>query len=95
MSPPHKIWRGLYPVVGPNSQGCNGVPKDFMWSDNSCAYDLALTILFSMWMSDNPHHEVFLGMTPNLARILWQTFQSITNDQDFEWHCDVFRYALY
>src|SRR5438445_11998054 len=45
-------------------------------------------------MSDNPQHEVFSGMTSNLAWILQQTFQSITNDQEFERHCDTFRYAL-
>ena len=84
VSPPRKIQRGLNPAVGPDGQGCNSVPKGFAWSDNSCAYDSALTILFSMWMSDNPHHEVFLGMTSNLARILQQTFQRIINDQDFE-----------
>ena len=94
VSPPRKIQRGLNPAVGPDGQGCNSVPKGFTWSDNSCAYDSALTILFSMWMSDNPHHEVFLGMTSNLARILQQTFQRIINDQDFERHRDVFRYAL-
>jgi len=94
MSPPRKIQRGSNPVVRVNGQGCNGVPKGFTWSDNSCAYDSALTILFSIWMSDNPQHEVFSGVTSNLARILQQTFQSITSDQEFERHRDTFRHAL-
>ena len=94
MSPPRKIRRGPNPAVGVGGQGCNSVPKGFIWSNNSCAYNSALTILLSIWTSDNPHHEVFSGMTSNLARILQQTFQSIANDQEFEWHCDIFRYAL-
>ena len=94
MSPPRKIQRGLNPAVRVDGQGCNSIPKGFAWSDNSCAYDSALTILLSVWMSDNPHHEVFSGMTSNLAMTLQRTFRSITNDQEFERHRDIFRYAL-
>ena len=78
-------------MVRVDGQGCNSVHKGFTWSDNSCAYNLVLTILFSVWISDNPCHEV---MTSNLARILQQTFQSITGDQKFKRHHNLFRHAL-
>lgn len=94
MSPPHKLTKGIKSVVNTNDHGYNGMPKGFTWSDNSCAYDSALTILFSVWTSDNPRHEVFLDMTSNLAKTLQLPFQNITNDEEFEKHRDIFRYEL-
>ena len=66
----------------------------FAWSDNSCAYDSTLTVLYSIWSSHHPRDYVFSGMTSNVASNLKQMFQNITVDQDFEIHRDVFRHAI-
>ena len=93
MSPPHKFKKGLN-TDNNYQQGHNSVPEGFAWSDNSCAYDSVLTILFSIWSSDNPQHEAFSGMTSNAARTLQQIFDNITDNQEFEKHRDMFRHAL-
>jgi hypothetical protein len=91
-------------VASINSQGSNInsqesnfsiVPNGFAWSDNSCAYDSVLTILFSIWASnDQQSEELFSGINSDLAKILHKTFQNIANDDRFEEHCDIFRRAL-
>src|SRR6266540_3266875 len=96
MSPPHKIVRGNS-VVSVDSQESNFsiVPNGFAWSDNSCAYDSVLTILFSIWASDDQQSgELFSGIKSNLAKMLHKTFQNIANDDGFEKHRDIFRHAL-
>jgi len=92
-SPPHKIKKG-HNDNDTHEQPCNHVPEGFEWSDNSCAYDSVLTILFAIWSSDNPRHEAYSGMTSNAARALQHTFENITDDQEFEKHRDTFRHAL-
>ncbi len=104
ISPPRKIKRGPNSLdsidsreSSINSQGSNFnvVPNGFAWSDNSCAYDSVLTILFSIWASDNqPSEELFSGINSNLAKKLHQAFQNIANDNEFEKHRDIFRYTL-
>jgi hypothetical protein len=92
MSPPHKIKKGQN--TNESHQLFNHVLEGFEWSENSCAYDSVLTILFVIWTSDNPRHEAFSGMTSNAARALKQAFDSITDDQEFEKHRDIFRHSL-
>jgi hypothetical protein len=92
-SPPHKIQKGLN-TNNAHQQGHNSMPDGFVWSNNSCAYDTVLTILFSIWSSDNPQHDAFSGMTSNIARILQETFVKINDDQMFERHRDMFRHAI-
>jgi hypothetical protein len=72
------------------------VPKGFSWSNNSCAYDSVLTILFTLWTSGNRQHDdLFQGINSPLARILCQSFKNIiTSDHEYEMQRDLFRYAL-
>ena len=100
-SPPHKITRGLNsdvsqgPSFGSQVSTFSVVPSGFAWSNNSCAYDLVLTILFSIWASENQRsEELFSGINSDLAKILHEAFRNITNDDEFEKHRDIFRYAL-
>lgn len=71
------------------------VPSGFAWSDNSCAYDSVLTILFSIWTSDNQQsEELFSGINSVLAKNLHKTFQNIKVANRFEKHRDIFRRSL-
>ena len=94
MSPPYKIQKGLKVNNSTHQQGYNSVPESFTWSNNSCAYDSVLTVLFFIWNSDNPQHDAFSDMTSNVARILQQTFSNITDNQEYEKYRDIFRHAL-
>ena len=93
MSPPHKM-KKRQNTNNSHLQLFNHVLEGFEWSENSCAYDSVLTILFVIWTTDNPRHEAFSGMTSNAARALKQAFDSITDDQEFEKHRDMFRHSL-
>ncbi len=93
MSPPRKSKKSQN-TNNTHQQICNHVPEGFAWSDNSCAYDSVMTILFSLWTSDNLQHEAFSDMTSNASMALQQTFANIIDDQEFEKHRDMFRHAL-
>jgi hypothetical protein len=94
-SPPYKTQKGQnMNNLNACQQRCH-LPEGFEWSENSCAYDSVMTILFSIWtLDDNSQHTAFSDMTSNTGRILQQAFDNITNDQEFEKHRDTFRHAL-
>jgi hypothetical protein len=93
-SPPHKINR-VSVTNNNNTQYHNSVPLGFIWSNNSCAYDSVLTILYYIWVSDNTGlKERFSDMNNILGQILQQNFQSIDNNQQFERFRDTFRKSL-
>jgi len=83
MSPPRKSKKSQN-TNNTHQQICNHVPEGFAWSDNSCAYNSVMTILFSLWTSDNLQHEAFSDMTSNASMALQQTFANIIDDQEFE-----------
>ena len=92
-SPPRKIRKGRN-TSNTHQQHLSNVLEGFEWSENSCAYDSVLTILFAIWSSDNARHDLFSSMTSNPARALKHAFDKITDDQEFEKHRDIFRHAL-
>ncbi len=71
------------------------IPKGFIWSNNSCAYDSTMAILYHIWTSDQSQtKELFSDISPTFTNQLKQTFQGIEMDQQFEKHHDIFRYYL-
>ncbi len=73
ISPPHKIHKAQN-TNNPHQLLFNHVLKGFEWSENSCAYDSVLIILFAVW-TDNPQHKTFADMTSNAAITLKHTFE--------------------
>ena len=94
MSPPHKMRKGSNTSNTHQLLLNSNILEGFEWSENSCAYDSVLTILFAIWSSDNPQDDLFSGMTSTSARALKHAFDKITDDQKFEMHRDIFRHAL-
>ena len=95
MSPAYKTQKSLkVNSTTHQSEYDSSVPKGFTWSDNSCAYDSVLTVLFSIWVSDNSQHEAFADMISNSARSMKQAFGNIADSQKYEKHRDAFRHDL-
>jgi hypothetical protein len=72
------------------------IPRGILWDQNSCGYDVALTILYSIWINDTEKwSESFRKLDNRCLNALIVGFEQMKNhDISFEETRDKFRYFL-
>ena len=72
------------------------VPRGISWSQNSCGYDAALTILYSIWSGNSEKwSENFRRLENPCLNMLTAGFEHLhTTGISFEAMCDNFHYFL-
>ena len=55
-------------------------PRGLLWSNNSCAYDALLTVLYDTWQTNNPAWEVITPTLNPIARQLLDGFRAVKSN---------------